>query len=167
MSRLDEYAARGLDQYQAACHAAGVDPDTELASARIGRGVDLRVWAAYRLVATAAGIDPAATGISPDARYVANLVTTVRLSDLHGRLDPITVTALLAASGDDQSAWALASTTQDADLLAELAEHPGVTVRWVVAENIATPVLAVERLARDVWPEVRDAAETRLAQERP
>ena len=154
MSLREAAAARIFEHHAAICTRTGIDPQVELAEARLGAGTDAGLWAAYRVVAYAAGLDTPRSRAVP-AREILDHAFNLIVGSDHADAAFATVTFAADLSARYDALRGLASQSRNPDLLHELAESAGTTILADVATNPATATRTLDLLAACATPLVR------------
>ena len=155
---LDALAQPAIDAYHQLCHDLGIDPETELITARLQHGIHPNIWAATRLAAH--HHEPSAGTHSVAVSQEQWAVTIAEDPDR----DPA-VTALLLTAGltlgpahgylaERHAHVMVAVTTTCPTLLAALADSSDLATLREVAISAALPADVAERLARHRHPQV-------------
>ena len=145
---FEELVAAGLARYRDLCAAEGVDPEVELAEARLAAGVAPVLWASCRLL----GGD----------RETITLETVVRASisgSVRERVEPEVVALIAAGDLEDHNTmyWPRRPSCPPV-VLDRFAQHPNSDVRQQVVYNANTLPGTLDRLADDTQPGVRQVA---------
>lgn len=169
-ARLERLARPAIGTYRRQCAREGVDPDVELATARLAHNRTAADWILCRLLTARDGFDPAVPTIEIAAQRVnrrhpvswwalyalTGIVARLHLAET-GDADP-RILAALAADPDDNVRWTTAICAQLPETACrDLAHDPCSTVRMMLASNMALPADVAWTLTADPDGTVRAA----------